>query len=77
MLADLLGDGKTVLIWHHDIEQADAEFILVEFVDGGLAIGAQYYVIPGVDQVIFDDVTQGEVIFCQQHFYFGDLLHSG
>src|SRR6202050_3031059 len=76
LLADLPGYGEPVLVWHHDIEEADTELILVELVDSGLAIGAQYDVITCVDKIVFYDVTQREVVFCQQHFYFCHLLHS-
>ena len=58
LLADLFGNGKTVFVGHHDIQQTDAKFILVELVDGGLPIGAQDYVVAGVNQVVFDDLSQ-------------------
>src|SRR6185437_5615437 len=65
LLADLSGDGKPIFVGHHDIEQADRELVLVEFVDSGLAIGAQDYLITGVNQIILDDISQGKVVFSQ------------
>jgi hypothetical protein len=40
LLADLFGNGESVFVRHHDIQQTDAEFILIEFVDSRLAVGA-------------------------------------
>lgn len=65
LLADLFGDGKPVFVRHHDIEQTDRELIFVEFVDGCLTVGAQDYVITGINQIIFDDISQGKIVFSQ------------
>lgn len=65
LLADLFGDGESIFVGHHDVEQAYRELVLVEFVDRGLAIGAEHYLITGVDQIILDDISQGKVVFSQ------------
>jgi len=76
LLPDLSGDGKAVLIRHHNVEQADAELIFVEFIDGGLSVGAMYYIIAGIDEIILYYIPEGKIVFGQQHFYFRSLLHN-
>ena len=65
LLPDLFGDSEPVFVRHHDIEQTDREFVFVEFVDGSLTVGAQDYVITGINQIILDDISEGKIVFSQ------------
>jgi len=76
LLPDLFGDGKSVLIGHHDIQQANAELIFIELVDRGLSIRAQHHIIACIDEIILYYISKGKVVFSQQHFYFRGLLHN-
>ena len=65
LLPDLLGHCEPVLIRHHDIQQTDGEFVLIEFLDGRLAVGTQDYFIPCVNQIILDDIAKRKIVFRQ------------
>ena len=65
LLPDLFGYCEPVLVRHHDIQQTDGEFVLIEFVDCRLSVGTQDDFVPCVYQIILDNVAKGKVVFRQ------------